>query len=585
MKLMHASVSKRRSFISHLRAPWLWTATLLFILLALLFLGRWRSTATGTQVQVPMFYDAHYLFPRPWTQAQAAPGVPAPFPAAFYGPNTISQSFISGADNLDAVEIWLSGPGGTAVTATLTAGGQQYRGQVHLAQEAEPRPYRLAFPRIAQAEGHTFWLTLAAPAATAGQPVVTQIIGGDKLGGAVRLNEFPHPGNMRLATYVSGTAVPDALLEQLLPDRFRLRLQQYKVIKREWFAGLLGVLVGLTAVYLVLARPPARRRPAVGWALAGLLASFLAWQVGDGRVRLPAADTTLRACGEASGEAQGWGCGFKIEGTQDFRVASSMTTTIWTTQREPEERFVATTLVEGRPALRVPGDSLVGYALTVPPHGRFVAESMVVGDGRIRFAVLFGDTVLAEHIVPRGSPPHPFDVDLSTLAGQGGELRLVTELVNGAAAATWRQPQLLVKTDWLLADLPAAALPTGHRLGTGIELVGYALTPVADRLKVTLYWRTAQPLTTNAAVFVHLLDETGRMVAQHDAQPVQNAYPLTFWPTHTIIADEHVLPLPDVPYTLAVGLYNPHDLTRWPVTNPDGTVDPDGRVLLPGDAP
>ncbi len=584
MKLMRESVLNHPSFISRLRSPWLWTGVLCLILLALLILGRWRSTATGAQVQVPMFYDAHYLFPQPWTQAQAAPGMPAPFPVAFYGPNTISQSFISGADNLEMVEIWLSGPVGTAVTATLTTGDQRYTGQIHLAHEGPPRPYRLAFPRIAQAEGHTFWLALAAPAATAEQPVITQAIGGDKLGGAVRLNEFPRPGNMRLATYVTGTAVPDALLEQFLPDLFRLRLQQYKVIKGEWFAGLLGAMVALTGVYLVLARPSAPLMVAtIGWALTGLLAGFLVWQLGDGRVRLPAADLTLTVCDSLPGEAGP--CVFHVEGTNEFRVANSMTLTLWTAKREPEERFVTTTLVEGAPAINAPGDSLLGYTLTVPPHGRFVAEASVTGDGRVRFAVLFGDAVLAEHIVSDGDPPYPFDVDLSSLAGQGGDLRLVTELVNGTAAIYWRQPQLLVQTNWLLADLPAAAYPAGHRLGTDVALVGYTLTPAVDQLKVTLYWQTTRPLATNAVVFVHLLDETGRMVAQHDAQPVQNSYPLTFWPVRAIIADEHIMPLPDRPYTLAVGLYDPHDLTRWSVANPDGTVDPDGRALLPGDTP
>ncbi|NJN54634.1 MAG: hypothetical protein HC804_07675, partial [Anaerolineae bacterium] len=83
-------------------------------------IGRWQATSTGAQVQVPMFYDAHYLFPRPWTQQQEVPGVPAPFPVGFYGNNTISQPFVSGADDLEMVAVWLAGAEDTAVQAILT---------------------------------------------------------------------------------------------------------------------------------------------------------------------------------------------------------------------------------------------------------------------------------------------------------------------------------------------------------------------------------------------------------------------------------------------------------------------------------
>lgn len=86
----------RQFLISNLQSPWVLTAVLLLILAIFLLVGKWRSTSTGPQVQVPMFYDAHYLFPRPWTQAQEAPGVPAPFPVAFTA-KTPSPSPLSAA--------------------------------------------------------------------------------------------------------------------------------------------------------------------------------------------------------------------------------------------------------------------------------------------------------------------------------------------------------------------------------------------------------------------------------------------------------------------------------------------------------
>ena len=124
-------MQKRLSLIANRQSPWVITAVLLILLLFFLGIGRWRSTATGPQVQAPMFYDAHYLYPRPWTQAQEAPGVPAPFPLAFYGDNTLSQSFISGADELSMVEVWLQGPPDGRVTLTLSDDtGPLYTGAV-----------------------------------------------------------------------------------------------------------------------------------------------------------------------------------------------------------------------------------------------------------------------------------------------------------------------------------------------------------------------------------------------------------------------------------------------------------------------
>lgn len=587
---------KRTRFTIHnsqflIHNSWFWTAVLLLILLVLLFIGRWRSTGTGAQVQVPMFYDAHYLFPRPWTQEQEAPGVPDPFPVAFYGPNSITQPFVSGADNLEMVEVWLQGSPYGWVEATLhDETGPLYTGEVDFPERPAGRIVRFSFPPIPDAAGRTFWLTLAAPASTADRPALTHALGGNKLGGAVRLNEYARPGNLELRLYAAGTSAPAALTEQLLPDIFRLRLQQYKTVKGEWFAILFVVMVGLTGVYLVLARPSGQSlSQAVGWLAAGLLAGLLVWQVGDGRVRLPSwADVELTKCEGTRIDADGrgfYGCAEQVIGGSKLRVVNDMIPILWTARREPEERFVATLIVDGRPAIQVPGDSLIGYALDAPRNGRFQTDVLAEGQGVVRFAVMFNEVVLAEQEVVGGGRPYRFDLDLASIAGQGGELRLVTEVIEGAATGLWVQPQLLAQTDWLLAELPETAVPAGHQFADDVTLVAYTVMPgEGETVLVTLYWQTARPLAENATVFVHLLDENGNLLVQSDAAPVQNSYPLTIWPIGVLIADIHTLALPpDSPPAaqLAVGLYNPTTLARWPVTHPDESVEPDGRALLP----
>lgn len=555
---------------------------LAFVLLFLLAFGRWRSTATGPQVQVPMFYDAHYLFPRPWTQAQEAPGVPDPFPVAFYGPNTISQTFVSGANNLAAVELWLQAPpdGHVAVTFSDEA-GPLFAGQVDFSQQPSGEFVRFAFRTIREAKGGMFQLTLAAPEATADNPAITHVIGGDRLGGALRLNEYPRPGNLELRTYVTGTAVWDALAEQLLPDVFRQRLRQYKpsFLKGETFSVLLALTAVLSVALLIVARPATQQAgQAGGRLLVGLLLGGLVWQVGGGRVHLPFLQQSvpLKAATAMPNQIN----------NQSWRVVNDLSAILWTAERLPEKRFVTSQLV-GYPAVRVPAASALEYALDLPVNGRLRTGLQVEGDGVLLMSVDFNGEVLTQTIVAVGDTPHWLDLDLTPWQGQGGVLRLVTEPLEGRPDGLWLMPQLLAKTDWLLDELPPTAVPAGHRLGEQIVLLGYAVEPAQPQpqelVTVTVYWRRERPLTQNATVFVHALNTAGEMVAQSDSQPVQNSYPLNTWPSGFIIADSHqfVWPANETLSHIAVGLYDPTTLARYAVLNPDSRVDANAQALLP----
>lgn len=570
---------KRQSPISNLQVPWRVTAVLALLFMLLLVFGHWRSTAAATQVQVPMFYDAHYLFPRPWIQAQEVPGVPEPFPVAFYGPNTVSQTFVSGADQLTAVELWLRASQTGSITVTLSDDrGPLYEGQL---DDSNPDGgyVRFSFPTIQAAEGRTFQVSLAAPEATQRNPAVTHTVGGDRLGGRFLLNEYARPGNLELRTYVTGTAVFDALAEQLLPDLFRERLRQYKppLFKGQTFAALLG-LTGLLTVGLLVWLLAGRLKQASGWLLAGLLLGGLGWQLGSGRVYLPILqrDEPLVAVTAVTPPATG----------QDLRVVNDLTAVLWTAERLPEKRFVTTELGD-YPAIRVPAESALEYAITVPLNGRLQAGLQAVGEGTLVMAVEFNGERVSQTAVTAGDPPQWLDLDLTVWQGQGGILRLVTEPVAGTPDGLWLMPQLLARHDWLLSELPETTVASGHRLGDDIVLLGYSVEPAApqpqDVVTVTLYWRGERPLPANATVFVHALNAAGELVAQSDGQPVQNSYPLINWPAGAIIADPHqvIWPSVDMLSQLAIGLYDPVTLARLPVQNPDGTADSNGQALLP----
>jgi hypothetical protein len=150
-------------------------------------------------------------------------------------------------------------------------------------------------------------------------------------------------------------------------------------------------------------------------------------------------------------------------------------------------------------------------------------------------------------------------------------------------------PQLLALADWLQPSLSAAATQIGEiRFGTAVALTGYAVEPVdpqpGQAVMITLYWRALKRSEYPAAVFIHLLDSAGELLAQHDSQPVLNSYPLPIWQPGILIADPHPLVWPDddsQPYQLGVGLYDPQSLDRWPVTDAAGTNLPDNQLLLP----
>ncbi len=572
---------KRQSPISNFPITWRVTAVIGLVFIFLLIMGRWRSTATGAQVQVPMFYDAHYLFPRPWTQAQEAPGVPEPFPVAFYGPNTISQTFISGADNLAAVEVWLQAPPGGRISVTLSEEARPlFEAQLDISQQAGDF-VQLAFPPIDEAEGHTFQLTLAAPEATAENPTITHVVGGDRLGGRLRLNEYPRPGNLVLRTYVSGGAAFDALAEQLLPDIFRLRLQQYKppFVKGNIFAGLLVLTAVLSIGLLVIARPSTQKAQQVaGWLLAGLLLGIVGWQISDKRVYLPILqrEVTLAAATAVSDPAPSPG----------WLVVNDLSAILWTAERLPEERFITTELTETYPAIRVPATSALEYALDLPLNGRLQTGLQATGEGALRMVIEFNGSRVFEEPVTAGGPPRWLDLDLTPWQGQSGVLRLFTEPVEGTPDGLWLMPQLVARRDWLLDEVPETAVPAGHRLGEDIVLLGYSVEPAQPRpeevVTVTLYWRGERPLSQNGTVFVHALNAAGEMVVQSDSQPVQNSYPLDSWPAGSVVADSHQLvwPSEDRLSQIAVGLYDPATLIRFSVENPDGTLDANGRALL-----
>lgn len=144
--------------------------------------------------------------------------------------------------------------------------------------------------------------------------------------------------------------------------------------------------------------------------------------------------------------------------------------------------------------------------------------------------------------------------------------------------------------------LPPAAQPLEADFGGQVKLLGCGISPedrriVAPRgrLHVTLYWQSLAEMDKDYTVFVHLVDQAGRIYSQHDGQPAAGLYPTSKWKEGEVIEDVHLIEVPaDIPagrYSLKVGMYLLSTMERLQISS--GAVQADHLVLgsvevLPG---
>jgi hypothetical protein len=95
--------------------------------------------------------------------------------------------------------------------------------------------------------------------------------------------------------------------------------------------------------------------------------------------------------------------------------------------------------------------------------------------------------------------------------------------------------------------------------GNAIQLQGYDLAVAETAVNLTLYWHSLQTVTADYDVFVHLLDESGNIIAQADQQPMRGFAPTSLWQPGDTIRDPLTIPLPPEllagSYRLIAGVY------------------------------
>jgi hypothetical protein len=128
-----------------------------------------------------------------------------------------------------------------------------------------------------------------------------------------------------------------------------------------------------------------------------------------------------------------------------------------------------------------------------------------------------------------------------------------------------------------------------YELDGKLALIGYELTSSIDQeagLDLKLYWEALSEVNEDYTVFVHWLDEKGRILTQQDSQPRNGTYPTGLWDEGEIVEDLYHLTVPAGfpvgrrPVILAVGMYRLETLERLAVFGENGQRLVDDRVIL-----
>jgi len=153
------------------------------------------------------------------------------------------------------------------------------------------------------------------------------------------------------------------------------------------------------------------------------------------------------------------------------------------------------------------------------------------------------------------------------------------------------------RTVWLEAEgdrLPPGGLPLNVDFGAQIRLLGAATAAETvqpgDVLDLTLYWQPLAPIEEDYVVFVHLLGEHERVIAQRDAPPGLGSQPTSGWTVGQMVTDPYLLALPPAAYApdravWEVGLYEASSGRRLPTDDGRDAVRFGSLSVRPGGEP
>ena len=128
--------------------------------------------------------------------------------------------------------------------------------------------------------------------------------------------------------------------------------------------------------------------------------------------------------------------------------------------------------------------------------------------------------------------------------------------------------------------------PMAVNLGGQVRLVGYSLdnpmVEAGDILQLNLFWEATNVIQRRYKVFTHVIDSSGHLVGQRDAEPCGGRSLTNTWREGQQVLDRYGLPIqPGTPpgeYLIEVGMYSLDDGLRLPIVQNSRVVD--DRIIL-----
>ncbi len=213
----------------------------------------------------------------------------------------------------------------------------------------------------------------------------------------------------------------------------------------------------------------------------------------------------------------------------------------------------------------------IGRSNAHPDHGRFPTSLWRPGD-----VIREERNVRLERFA---AAPSVARIGVSLYRRDPGLTYLTYPISESGRGTTYLLPELVELTG--SPDRPnpeLTPLQPAPLFGQEIALESFELRPrqlePGGMLYVRTRWRALRAIPRSYTVFVHLLDRSGRVVAQGDGLPAEGLYPTTSWFPGEVVPDSHQvrLPaaLPDGPYRLALGWYNTGDGKKLHLTGVAG---------------
>ncbi|SRR5579884_1309898 len=160
--------------------------------------------------------------------------------------------------------------------------------------------------------------------------------------------------------------------------------------------------------------------------------------------------------------------------------------------------------------------------------------------------------------VPANAPPGRYVLDVGIYAQDATTRQELTASDGKSLGSSLALGPFVVPS-------PPAEAPAGApeiSFADGIDLLVHGASGTAGELQLDLIWGARAQPSKDYTVFVHLLDSSGRLVAQADSQPRGGAFPTSLWRPGDRIADRHTLRAPPGHYSVEAGLYDLATLQR-----------------------